>query len=105
MSEGIPEPANTNEAPSVEREYNQEAVEQEAMKEAERIFYDRGLDEMSGFEQASALINIMEELAEEGNQNRHVVEALARMTSIVEADNKSHEKKVAYPAAAQALGR
>ncbi|MCA9365414.1 hypothetical protein KC723_00835, partial [Candidatus Kaiserbacteria bacterium] len=68
------------------------------------IFKDRGLDEMHGFEQASALVNIMEELSED-NDNRHVVEALARMTSIIEADNKAHIKKTTYPAVAEALGR
>lgn len=88
-----------------ERGYNRELVEQEAMEQAKKIFVERGLDKMSGFEQASSLVNIMQELADEGNHNRHVVEVLAQMTTIIEADNRAHVQKTIHPAAAAALNR
>lgn len=88
----------------LENSFDQEKTERESMVEAMSLIKERGFDEMDSFEQVSSIINLMEELAED-NDNRHVVEALARMTSIIEADNKSHLKKEAYPEAAAALGR
>lgn len=98
-------PKQETNRPNLELVYDRDVVEKEAQAEAEKLFYERGLDEMSGFEQASSLINLMEELAEQGNENRHIVEALAQMTKIVEEDNQSHVTKTTHPKAAAALGR
>lgn len=106
MSEAFPHLGAYNEdSETLERGYDKEAVESAAMAEAEKIFHERGLHEVGGYEQAVMLVHIMEELAEQGNENRHVVEALARMAVIVEADNRAHEVKTTHSMAAAALGR
>ena len=84
-----------------EKPYDREAVAEEAMETAKSLLEENISPELQGVERFDAMIVYMETLAQE-NENRHVVEAIARVLKIMKADHEAYVAREDYPKAAEA---
>lgn len=83
----------------IPQSYDREAVEREAMERAQELLDEKGFKESPTTADRLALIaGLMSEFSE-GNEYRHLVEALARVRKAVEVTAKYREAQIHYPEA------
>lgn len=92
-------PQNTIERTN-EMGFDRETVASAAMIEANRLLSEQVDETLEGGDRFTAIISLMQELADLSNDNRHIVEALAQQLTVEKAEYQLQTLREKFPEAA-----